>query len=197
MRNTPINEAETIFEAFWENPNRAANFDRLNPYHKEDRGIATISSHTWAARIDIRAGKKETDLPVVVERDCVLKIADYDRMKMLASVDKTMHFRMVCCIDGIDTEVYNFIGNGPRQEYIAEISGCVISHLRMEFWDISDKGAVASIVWLGLANSVREQEMLTRESPYTEDWYGCFSEEPDLKPQIGLFFGEAELAQIR
>ena len=197
MRNTPINEAETIFETFWENPNAQAKFDHLNAYHKEGHGIATISSYYWAARVAIAAGQKETDLPAFMERDCNLKIAGYDRMKVFASIDKTMHFRMVCCIDGVDTEVYNLVGNGPRQEYIAEISGCVITHIRMEFHDISEKGAVANIVWMGLANSVREQEMLTRESPYTEDWYGCFSEEPDLKPQIGLFFGEEELTQIR
>ena len=197
MRNIPINEAETIFEAFWEIPVKQAGYDRLNPYHKEDRGIATISTQSWAARIDIRAGQKDTDLPVVVERDCVLKIDGYDRMKLFANVDKTMHFRMVCCIDGVDTEVYDFVGNGPRQEYIAEISGSMITHLRMEFHDISEKGAVASLVWIGLANSAREHEMLTRESPYTEDWYGYFSEEPDIKPQLGLFFGEEELAEIR
>ena len=196
MRNIKINEAESIFEPFWETLNADDCLSVFKQYRIETRGIAEFV-HSWGVQIKIFSGDKTTDLPVTMERDCKLNINGYDRMKIFAGIDTNMHFKMVCCIDGVDRIVYDLDGLGARQEYVSEITGSCISKIRMEFQDTTGAGAIAQLIWIGLSNSVKEHEMLTEESPYTADWEGFFTDKPVATPQLGLYFDHGELEQLR
>ena len=198
MRNVKINEAETIFEVFWEGHRAGTQgYGVMDEYDQQPNGVATFSYSYWSAQTAMKPGLPKDHTPAVMERDCHLNISGYDRMKMFAGIDKSMHFKMICCIDGVDIAVYDLDGRGERCEYVAEISGTCITRIRMEFRDTSGKGAISQIVWLGLSNSEKEHAMLTAESPYTPDWPGCFADEPETKPHLGLFFDENELEQLR
>ena len=198
MRNVKINEAETIFEVFWEgDAPRGKGHAILDDYDQQTNGVATFSYSYWSTQTKLIPGLPQDHVPAVLERECLLDISEYDRMKMFAGIDKHMHFKMICCIDGVDTEVYNTAGRGERSEYVAEISGTCITKIRMEFRDTSGKGAISQIVWLGLSNSEKEHKMLAAKSPYTTDWPGLLADEPEMKPHLGLYFDEAELTQLR
>ncbi len=198
MRNIKINEAETIFEVFWEGHTPKYKwYAVLDSYRQDVHDIAQVSCSNWSAQIKILPGQPAGHLPVSLERDCDLDITGYDTMKIFAGIDKDMRFKMICQIDGVDTQVFEFDGQGSRCEYVGELSGNRITKIRMEFQDISGKGVIAQIVWLGLSNREKEQIMLSEKTPYTPEWDGYFSEDKVVAPQLNMFFNQLELDQLR
>lgn len=196
MRNVRINEAETIFEPFWDGGESYPNnhkYTCLNNYtiHTENKGKIVPS---WMSA-EVTAEPKAYG--IYMERNCVLDITGYDIFRLYASVSQSIAFRIYCCIDGKEQEIISAGGYNTSYEYNGYINGCKITKIRIEFENKSNEQAVANLLWLGLSNEQKESEMLKRESPYKPDWEGCFLQEPQIKPQDGLYFDEDELGELR
>lgn len=200
MRNIKINEAESIFETFYDGGESYPEhwkYSCLPEYAVEANGAGEVSQG-WASVNVVLYGKNEENRgPFYMERRCCLDIRDYDVFRMFATISANIRFRVVCCIDGVDTEVIATDGYDIAKEYTGALSGSCITAIRMEFENKSGEDVMAGLVWLGLSNSAKEKKMLEEESPYTEQWEGCFEENPEPMPQTCIYFDEKELEEIR
>lgn len=211
MHNVKINEAESIFEPFYDGGDSYTGHQKyacLSEYTIDTHNAGTVKQTWWTAKIvvygkqqealklsDVQGQKEET---VSIERTCQLDIRVYDIFRVFAIVSQDIRFRVICCIDGVDREVIYTTGVGVNKEYNGVISGSQITKIRMEFENLSEQDAACELIWLGLSNEVKEKEMLTRESPYDEKWAGCFVEgTSDMIPQLGLYFDTEELKALR
>lgn len=197
MRNIRINEAESIFEVMWNGGEPGTQkYPCLHEWNIEGKEHCRKISSGWSAA-SLRLSPSKSDFPVRMERSCQLDITEYDRFLFRGTLSKMVKFRIVCCIDGEEREVLYSLGIGNMKEYSGAISGSCITKIRLEFENMDSSEGVAEMVWLGLAHSGRLKTMLTRKSPYTPDWPGCFAEKAEFKPQLSLFFGEEDLEKIR
>ena len=107
MRNVPINEAETIFEPFWDGgesypcPEKYSVLKNYRITYAPD-AIARITPSWFGARIDIQKGGSD-GFDAVMERDCELSIEGYDIFRIFASLPENMQVTITCRIDGEDT----------------------------------------------------------------------------------------------
>lgn len=197
MRNIKINEAESIFEPFYDGGDSYPEHQKyayLSKYTVDTHGAGTIKQTWWSARVVVFGTRKE---PVVMERECCLDIQEYNIFRAFAIVSKDICFRIVCCIDGVDREIINALGHGDNKEYNGIICGKIITKIRLEFVNLSSQDASCELIWLGLSNGEKEKHMLEWKSPYTEQWEGCFCEKSEMTPQTGLYFDAEELKALR
>lgn len=208
MRNIKINEAESIFETFYDGGESYPDHHKyscLSEYTVEANGAGELRQG-WAAVNVILYGKNEANRMeqccseeqyFSMERHCRLDIRDYDIFRMFATISSNIRFRIICCIDGVDKEVIVSDGYDIAKEYNGVLSGSCITKIRMEFENKSAEDVMAGLVWLGLSNFGKEKKMLEEESPYTEKWEGCFEENPEITLQNSIYFDEEELEEIR
>lgn len=200
MRNIKINQAESIFEPFYDGGDSYPDHQKyscLSEYCIEANGAGEVRQN-WSAVDVVMYGKtEETALPLRMERKCKLDISGYNIFRMFATISGNIRFKVICCVDGVDVEVINTNGYDIAKEYNGTVKGKYITSIKMEFENEAAPEAVASLVWLGLSDAEAEEKMLEEESPYTAQWEGCFLEDPQMVPQTGLYFDEEELAQIR
>ena len=199
MRNIIINEAESIFEVLWNHGEPGT-----HKYCSIDEW--DIGSGEFGKRIENAYGgvqfavypnKENKAFPFRLRRECDLDISEYDRLIIRGSVSKRVHFRCVCRIDGQEREVLLSAGTSKMKEYTAPIDGQKITHIRLEYENLSPDAEQVQLSWLGLAHSGRLKKMLARKSPYTPEWTGCFAEKADMTPQLGLYFGKEDVQQLR
>ena len=199
MQNVRINEAETIFEPFWDSGDTYPGhqkYSRLTPYTLETGSVGRIYVGWQSVRVDLEPDAAG-DFPVKMTRSCALDIREYDRFRLFASIAKEMEFRIRCVIDGEEHSVLQSVGNNTFCEYTGDISGSLISGITLEFRNLSAGETSADLAWMGLSNAAREADMLAQPSPYTPDWEGCFAEEAELSPQTGLYFDSEGLSALR
>lgn len=204
MRNIKINEAESIFEPFYDGGDSYPGHQKyacLSKYIINTHGAGKVEQTWWTANIVVYGRQQENVQkaePVSIERTCLLDIRGYDIFRVFASVSQNIRFRVICCIDGVDKEVIHATGIGVNKEYDGAISGSQITKIRVEFENLSTSDAGCDLIWMGLSNAAKEMQMTAQESPYDEKWEGCFKEEtPDMIPQIGLYFDGEELEELR
>lgn len=205
MRNIKINEAESIFEPFYDGGGQ--NYSCLSEYVTDTHGAGEVMQTWWTAKV-IMFGRQTEEVsnegldtrvtaPVSIERECRLDIRDYDIFRVFAIVSEDIRFKVICCVDGVDREVIYTTGYGVNKEYNGTISGNLITKIRMEFENLSGDSASCELIWLGLSNAEKEKQMLAQESPYDERWQGCFKEEAEMTPQTELYFDAEELKELR
>lgn len=212
MRNIRINEAESIFEPFYDGGDSYPEHHKyacLSEYTVDTRGAGKVNQTWWTAKIVVFGRQKETAevsdteremekaAPLSIERECCLDVRGYDIFRVFAIVSKDIRFRIICCIDGAEKEIICSTGYGVNKEYNGAISGSCITKIRMEFENLSDMDANCELIWLGLSNEKKEKQMLEYQSPYTAEWEGCFCETPIAEPQTGLYFDRNELLELR
>lgn len=199
MRNIRINEAESIFEPFYDGGESYPDHQKyacLSEYAIDTQGAGEVSQTWWTAKVVVYGGRKEA---VVLERECCLNIREYDIFRAFAIVSKDISMRILCRIDGVDRELIHTTGTGSSKEYNGPMQGKTITKIRMEFVNHSCQNASAELIWLGLSNGAKEKYMLEQESPYDATWPGCFRENPEnlFVPQTGLYFDAEELKELR
>ena len=211
MRNIKFNEAESIFEPFYDGGDSYPEHQKyasLSEYTVDTHGAGRVEQTWWTAKIVVFGRQKEmagaavssrqeATAPVSIERACQLDIQGYDIFRVFAIVSKDIRFKVICCVDGVDREVIYATGYGVNKEYNGTISGSLITKIRMVFENLSDNVASCELIWLGLSNAEKEKRMLEQKSPYDDQWQGCFKEEIEMKPQTGLYFDAEELKQLR
>ena len=198
MRNVPINEAESIFEPFWDSGESYPNHRKatsLVHYRLETESAGEIGTDWYSVTVTFYPGSGTRRL--AMERDCVLDTREYDTLRLFGILPETVTLRILCRADGETRELLRCQGKGEAGEYEAPISCGEITLLRPEFESDCPDTQTANLFWMGLSDAARLERMLTRKSPYDASWEGCFRDDPDPRPQTGLYFGEEELRALR
>lgn len=203
MVNYRINEAETIFEPFYDSGESYPDNEKYSVFQEYTttltEGTVGMAKANWdSVGIKIES-QKTNDYALKIERDCDLDIEEYDIFRLTLTIAKDMDIRIRCVIDGEEVTVLERPGLGDHGEIDGAISGQKITHISLEFRNNGNTPAAATLYWMGLSNAKKQAEMEARKSPYTKDsWKGCFVEgEVDLKPMIGTYFGAEELPALR
>lgn len=202
MRNVPINEAEAILEPYWDS-------GESYPEHKKYSVLSTYSiaispaararvQPAWCAvEVAVEHNRDMATPAVVLEKSCSAELEGYDVIRLFAAIPSGMRVVLSCVIDGGISVVLDEQGRGENREYDGEAMGKSLTFLRMEVYSCSPEPQTMSLLWLGLANREKERQMGKRASPYTEEWPGCFAEQWEIKPYLGLYFHERELEELR
>ena len=201
MRNVPINEAETIFEPFWDGGESypcSEKYSVLANYRVTyaPDAIARIAPSWFGAHISIQKGGSD-GFDVVMERDCDLAIEEYDIFRIFASLSENMQVTITCRIDGRDTVVLERTGAGITCEMEDSLQGSKITHICVGIRLTDGRNAAGSLYWFGLSNAAKQKEMESKKSPYTPDWEGCFADTFTVEPRIGIFIDKNELEMLR
>ena len=200
MRNVMINEAESIFETYWdwgESYPEHQKYNALDKYHINKDKNARVET-IWCGVAVTLSCKGEGDITKVsMSRCCELDISYYDIFRFFGIIPNDILFRINCIIDGEKKTIIEQYGKGECGEYDGKISGKKITEFELEFEFGKVGNSSVTLNWLGLANWERQQEMEGRISPYDDKWEGCFEENPEIKPLTGIYFNDEELKALR
>ena len=201
MINYPINEAETIFEPFYDGGESYPDNEKYsllgNYTVTYAEGTVADVHQTWC-EMAVKIQHQTTDgYSVKMERDCDLDVRDYDIFRVFGAIDAAIDMRVQCVIDGETVTVIETKGAGTTCEVDGKFSGQKITHFSMEFRLNGETSAVVALHWLGLSNAEKQAAMEAKKSPYNDQWEGCFVENPEIKPLIGIYFGEEDLDALR
>lgn len=201
MINIPINEAESIFEAFYDGGESYPNHEKYSPlseYHFTTApGTVAQAVQQWNGASITLQQQTASGYGATLERDCRLDITDYDILRLFAAIPVGLTFRIRCIIDGQERSLLETQGLGNTGEYDAPIDGSLITHIALDFALTQPTPASALLEWFGLSNLARQKAMEAKPSPFTSEWTGCFAPEPEIRPLIGLYFSEEELPALR
>ncbi len=201
MINIPINEAESIFEAFYDGGESYPNHEKYSPLSEYTFTLApgTVAqvNQQWNGGSITLQQQTASGYGATLERDCRLDITDYDILRLFAAIPTGLNFRIRCVIDEHEITLLETHGLGDTGEYDAPICGCMITHIALDFALTQSTPASALLEWFGLSNLARQKAMEAKPSPYTSEWAGCFASEPEIRPLIGLYFSEEELPALR
>ena len=197
----PINEAETIFEPFYDSGESYPDYEKYTPLQEYTvtyaEGTIAAVEPSWAA-VYVKIEFQKTDgYAVKMARACALEIRGYDILRIFAMIDRRVKFRIQCVIDGETVTAWEGYGLGDSGEYDGKIGGNRLTHLSLEFCDAENSSSASDLNWIGLANSEKQAAMEAKPSPYDGSWEGCFVEDPEIKPMIGVYFDEEELKALR
>lgn len=205
MRLIEINEAEAILEPFFDGG--TSDRDDTDPRYRVldeytvtplNGAIASVTQNWCSAFVQVT--KTVPNAPVLrMERECRVDIHDYDTFILFGSIPTDMSFDAEAVIDGNRVTLgLGIQGVGQTEEFPMPLSGRMMTGLTLTFY-ARGEGIQADLNWLGAAHSGRLERMLARKNQYTPDWPGFFAEtKPENpKPEIGIWFGAEELADLR
>lgn len=200
MRNVRINQAESIFEPFWDGGDsypENKKYSGLKRYILEyGQNVGAEIKQVWCG-VDIKIWKQPLGEMVAMERECHLSIEGYDTIRIFGAFPKEVEFKIICVIDGEKQTVLKAVGNDTTGEYDGHISGEEITHIRMEFIHNGKQPSLSTLYWLGCSNKEEQMKMENQKSPYDEKWEGCFKDVFEIKPTINIYFDNVELEEIR
>ena len=200
MRNVYINQAETIFEPFWDCGDSYPGHKKYSclSKYKIDRDKSARVENMWCGvSIKLAGSDDGEEKRVILSRDCNLDIEGFDILRFFGNIQKEIRFIINCVIDGEKRTVIDRFGLDDTGEIDGAVSGKNITFLEIVFEYSGISGANAVIHWLGLSNSEKQTEMENVPSPYTSEWEGCFSDKPEIRPEYGIYFDSEGLKAIR
>lgn len=190
MKNIYINQAESIFEAFWDGGDSYMDNEKycsISQYRQDGQGSVQV---VWNG---VRVFSEEN---FRLSREFVLDIEDFDRLILRAGLPKGMELRVHGTIDGVNTEILT--SDQDLTEFEGHVHGKHLTRVEMEFINKGDCSAPVHLYWLGLANSKKREKMLAEKNGYGKDcWEGCFQENYQIKLHLSAYFNEEQLGQIR
>lgn len=202
MVNYRVNEAESIFEPYFDSGESYPNNEKYSVLSEytvtyAEGTVATVKP-TWFS-VKVSMEKQTVDgYAVKMERECQLDIREYDTLRLFSTVDKSIRIRIRCEIDGEWVTVIEREGLNGTGDMNGTLHGNTITRISLEFGLTGEIPASADLKWMGLADSVQEAKMIARPSPFPSEWKGCFIEDDvELKPLVGIYFGEEELKELR
>lgn len=200
-----INEAEAIIEPFYDGATSDYD-DHDKRYRAFDEyevnalnGAAADIAQGWAF-VAITVDKGVKNAPVLqMSRKCSINVGDYDTFILFGSFPKSFCFDLSAVVDGVKTVLCSKVkGTGSSDEYTAHICANLLTDLTLTIY--CEQSAVqGTLCWFGVANSKRLSQMLERKNQYDKSWPGYFEAETpqQAKPDIGILFDGAELAELR
>ena len=195
MRNIRINEAESIFEPFWDSGDSYPDnhkYSCLKNYEVDAEGKGSVGTAWMCVSVNVNGG-----CSVSMKRNASLDVSEYDIFRFFGAVSGKLKFIINIVIDGKKQKVIESMGHDSSMEYNGEIKGKSISEIEFIFENNTADTFEAKLLWLGLSNKAKEAEMLARKTPYDAQWEGCFRDEPEIIPQDAIYFDENELQDLR
>lgn len=201
MNNIPINEAETIFEPYWDSGESYPCKRKYSVFQKyqvwyHPKAVAQAQP-TWCnVSIDVEQGTGQDAPSCSISRDCHLILDGYDLLQLNASADEKTRVVVTCVIDGKERKVLDFYGLNENHEMIGAITGHEMTQLTISVY--SEENGTVNLYWMGLANREKQRELEQKQSDYSAEWEGCFEDVPkNLEPRIGMVMTAEDLAKMR
>ena len=193
MKNIYVNDAETVFEPFWDSGESYPNHEKysyLSNYEVtvKKEGIEKAENVWNGIKVTV---DESADYSVAMKRKIKLDITDFDRFIFAASVPESVEFMVSCRIDGKTHDI--IAANGEKKEYEGEIFGRQITEIGIFFKNTKKGTESIFLSWLGLANSKRREESLKRKSAFDSEWEGCFCKEYEIAPAFDLLIKKDEI----
>lgn len=192
---TPINEAEAVFERFYD-PHRSE-LGRWTFGVDESTG-ATLQQQFHAVCLQWKRGG---GLVGRLDRALAIDAAGFDHAIVCASLPDTAMLTVRGVVDGREhVLIAPTAGRSAPEEYEAALPGRRVERLTIEITDRAAAPSVALLFWIGLFHEGRRRDMLSRPCPYTGDWDGLVvrpGQRAERLPKLGLFFGAADLPRLR
>lgn len=188
-----MNEAEAIFETFWDSGDTYPNhqkFDRMKNYDMHGDGEYKI---TWNGVQVFTYGS------FILSRNLELDITNFDILSLKTSVPDGMNIIVRAMVDGVLTELIKCTEATRCGEFEGNIKGKRITYIELEFIKVGNISSCAVLFWLSLANYADREKMLNRENGFRfpDCWDGCFRDDFEIKPHLSAYFSEKELENIR
>ncbi len=216
----PLNEAEAIIEAFWDEhlspltryTLRAARTARRKGKRPPPLGplppdqVRASQFWCWVTLAWERpagtAAKSRGATPVLsFERRVRVSLAGQDRLVVRAACPKHVFLTVIAMIDGVErTVVRSQPGRSKAHEYEGPIRGRTLERIRIEVSTTRDGADEVWLYWIGCAHVQRRRTMLARPTPFTPDWAGWLQPaglRGKLVPRFGFFFDAQELVALR
>lgn len=196
MRAVPINESEAVFERFMD-PLRSG-FPLWS--HTSDAATGGRAIQYWT---NVKLTWLSGDGHVVcrMRRELEVELDDYDRLMVRLSMPSSARLTLRAMLGGRwETVVESAAGRDDYAEYEGAVAGLRIQALELEIVDRGHGPGSGMVAWLGLANDARRRLMLSRPSPFADGWGDLVigdGEPVVFAPTLGLFFGEADLQNLR
>lgn len=195
MRNVRINEAESIFEAFWDSGESYPEHHKyscLDKYTISSEDESSVAASWMSVTVRVNAGDS-----VSIKREASLDVSEYDIFRFFGAVSHKLKFKINIVLDGRKYTVIESLGHDTSMEYNGDICGRLVSEIELVFENENTDTYTAELLWLGLSNKLKEEEMLSRKTPYDEEWEGCFRDDAKITPQDGIYFDQKELELLR
>ncbi len=201
MNCIPINYAEAIIEPFWDSGESYPDhekYSRLNNYRitYTDGCLCTVGN-SWTGNFVRIEKQPEGVYAVAMERECNIDVSGYDILRICVSMASNGRCRMSCRIDGTESVVAEFDGRNQKYEFDGAIKGRTLESVKLEFMKLNDEPTSVTLFWLGLANLRKQEEFRNAPSGFDTNWEGCFADEFEIEPTIGLYFDKDELIGLR
>jgi len=199
----PINEAEAIFEPFWDQHISLLPQWRLNTEAAAGLPPAcnprALQFWCWAT---LKWDRAPVGRPIVVfERAMRVRIAGYDRLMLRLGMPEHIRLQVDAVVDGQARRLLTDApGTGGPHEFEAPIAGEILEHLRLTLTSERDQADEAWLQWIGLADAVKRAAMLAQPNPFDASWTPWLlpaDAEPVFAPRFGFFFDAADLPAIR
>ncbi|MDY4976628.1 MAG: hypothetical protein SO147_06990 [Clostridia bacterium] len=201
MNNIPINEAETIFEPYWDSGESypcKRKYSVFQNYAVEyhPKAVAQAKPAWCNVSVEVERGAGTGEPSCTLSRDCHLILDGYDLLQLNAGADEKTRVTVTCVIDGHEVKALDFYGLNENHEMVGEICGHEMTRFTISVY--SEGNSSVRLFWMGLANRAKQREMEQRTSGYSTEWEGCFEESPrSLEPRIGMVMTSRELEQMR
>ena len=193
---TPINEAEAVFQRFYD-PHRCY-LDEWR-FEADASTQARVQQQFHATTINWQTGSGK----VVgrLSKEMEIDASQYDRLLVCCTLPGSTWLTIRVTVDGEEQTPFEHLrGTNTSEEWDAPLRGNTISRVVIELTDDAGDPANAQLFWLGLAHSGRLKEMRERPSPWKGAWDDLMvpeGEPIELEPTLGLLFGEGDLESLR
>jgi hypothetical protein len=192
---TPINEAEAVFQRFYD-PHRC--YLESWKFKADPETGSRIAQQFHATELHWERG--EGGFVAILSKDIEVDASRHNRLVVCCTLPETTQLKITITADGAVQEVIQETGTNTSEEWDNNFEGDVISHVEIELIDDGEGPANAQLFWLGLADSKRLKEMDARPNPWQGAWEDLVvpqDEAVEMKPAIGLLFGEVDLERLR
>ncbi len=197
MNRIKINSAESIIQAYFdggESYDTHQKYSDLNQYEVTipDSVTATVKQGWCAGDILIYSGKEA----VTLERACDLDVSGFDQVTLCAH-SRNVTVSIILTTDKGEQVALREYAVGQK-EFGGRFQGDRLLKIRLEvqLTDPEISGDLG-LVWLAVANSQRLPQTQERGYYFSPDWEGCFKDDYEIGPEIGIYFGKDQLAEMR
>lgn len=196
IRPVPINEAESIFERFWDPPRSQLGRWKCDA----DPATGGTISQAWHAVYvkSLRGGGTVGRL----RRDLRLATDGYDHFHICLSMPVSARLTVRVTAHGRQrTIIDRQRGKNTYVEYAGSLHGArLVQRIEIEITDESPEAGLCIILWLGLFHQTRRQAMRTRPSPFADGWDDLLlpsGKRVAAQPALNLFFDAKDLPALR
>lgn len=216
-RPVPINEAEAVIDAFWDQGlsplahySLDAGGETSGPARHACTEHATLgpvgpdqvrASQAWCW-LTLAWNRSIRSTPVLgFGRQFCLDLSGYDRLVVRMSCPPHVRLTVKAVIDGREQIVVAGVaGRGALQEFEGRVQGRRLERIRLELATARDGPAEAWLDWIGCANAPARAVMLSRLPLHTADWEDYLHPEGAAvghEVRFGFFFDSRELGALR